>query len=261
MIAIERRNTIKKILFKRGSVKVSDLVKQFNVSEETIRRDLNQLEKEGLVEKNYGGAILRNTLVTTEFNLPIRQRQQHHSKEKELIGIRAAELVEPEQTLILDAGSTVWHLARNLARVDNLMIITNAMNIAEECIINKTASIYLLGGKLRRNSLSLVGPQAELELQNYSADYVFLGASAVSRKGFMSTDLYEAQMKKAMVATGKKVVVLADHSKFDKSGLTSFCDFKDINILITSDGVEQEILKKIEDAGVEVIVVTSKRIK
>jgi DeoR/GlpR family transcriptional regulator of sugar metabolism len=136
-----------------------------------------------------------------------------------------------------------------------LTIITNAMNVAEECSKDETASIYLLGGKLRTNSMSLVGPKTKIELHNYSADFVFLGTSGISlRQGFTSSDLYEAEIKRAMVSAGQKIVVVADHSKLQKAGLTSFCDFEQTDIFITSDLADKEILKEIEKKGVQVIV-------
>ncbi len=258
MIAAERRNMIKDLLIKNKSVKVSDLVKQFDVSEETIRRDLNQLEKEGIVEKNYGGAILVDRKSPHPTVLPLQERQQQFAKEKELIGRKAAELIEEGQTIILDAGTTTWHVATGLAEKGPLTIITNAMNIAEQCTTNEAASIYLLGGKLRRNSLSTVGPQAEEELQKYNANYSFLGTSGISlRHGFTSSDLYEAEMKKAMVLASHKRVVLADHSKLQKAGLTSFCTFQDVDIFITSDLADKQVLEEIAKIGVEVIVVST----
>lgn len=256
VIAAERRNRIKELLLKNKSVKVTDLAKQYNVSEETIRRDLGQLEEAGVLKKNYGGAILADELKTSDFILPIQQRQHRFYQEKESIGNRAAQLIKPEQTIILDAGSTTWHVMKSLKEIDKLMVITNAMNIAEECTRNESTSIYFLGGKLRRNSLSTVGPQAEMELQKYNADYVFLGTSGISlRQGFTTSDLYEAEMKKAMISAGQKSVVLADHSKLQKAGLTSFCHFEEVDIFITSDKADEKILYDIEKTGVEVIVV------
>ncbi len=256
MIATERRNIIKELLFKNNSVKVAELVNQFNVSEETIRRDLNQLENEGYLEKYYGGAILAKKYQSNPLVMPIHERQQHFYNEKALIGKKAAELIQSEQTIILDAGTTTWHVSSGIADKERLTIITNAMNIAEQCTKSESASIYLLGGKLRRNSLSTVGPQAEAELKKYNADYVFLGASGVSLKqGFTSSDLYEAEMKKAMVSAGQKRVVLADHSKLQKTGLTTFCNFNDIDIFITSDLADKQALDVIKKTGIEVIVV------
>ncbi|WP_244852196.1 DeoR/GlpR family DNA-binding transcription regulator [Bacillus sp. J14TS2] len=254
---MERRNKIKEIVRSKKSVKVSELVHLFKVSEETIRRDLNQIEKDGLIQKNYGGAILLEDIdQPMDFILPVQQRKRQFLTEKNEIGRRAAELVQEGQIVILDAGTTTWCTVKNLHQLKDLTIISNALNVVEECSKNGDSSIYLLGGKLRRHSMSLVGPQIESELEKYSANYVFLGTSGFSlRQGFMSSDLYEAEIKRAMVSAGEKIVLLADHSKFQKVGLTSFCHLKDIDILITSDLVDEQILKEIRDAGVEVIAV------
>lgn len=256
MIVSQRRKLIKELLIKNKSVKVSDLVNLLHVSEETIRRDLNQLEKEGVAEKNYGGAVLIEEVENQFFIPPVDKRKFQYSREKELIGKAAAQLIKEGQTIIFDAGSTTWYVGKNLPDKSNLTIITNAMNVAEECSKDETASIYLLGGKLRKNSMSLVGPQVESELQNYNADYVFLGTAGISlRHGFTSSDLYDAEMKRAMVSAGQKIVVVADHSKLQKAGLTPFCPFDQADMFITSDLADIEILKEIEKRGVEVIVV------
>lgn len=261
MLVIERQKKIKELLQKNKSVRVSELEKEFDVSKETIRRDLNKLEEEGLIQKNYGGAVLVEDFPSNHSILPIRERQRQFYAEKELIGQRAAEFIKSNQTLIIDAGSTTWHVARSLKSIDHLMIITNAMNIAEECTRNESNSIYLLGGKIRRNSLSTVGPQAEEELQKYSANCVFLGASGISlRQGFTSSDLYEANMKKAMVLAGQKRIVLADHSKLKRAGLTSFCQFEEVDVFITSDLADENVLREIEKLGVQIIVVSTEGI-
>ncbi|MFB5196847.1 DeoR/GlpR family DNA-binding transcription regulator [Neobacillus sp. KR4-4] len=258
MIVAERRKVIKELLIKNKSVKVSDLVELLHVSEETIRRDLTQLGKEGIAEKNYGGAILIEEEQYQNHSLipPVNKRKLQYSHEKDSIGKAAAQLIKEGQIVIFDAGSTNWYVGKNLPENSHLTIITNAMDVAEECSKDETASIYLLGGKLRRNSMSLVGPQAEIELKNYNADYVFLGTSGISlRQGFTSSDLYEAEIKRAMVSSGQKIVVVADHSKLQRAGLTSFCNFNEIDIFITSELADTDILKEIEKKGVEVIVV------
>ncbi|MBW7457860.1 DeoR/GlpR family DNA-binding transcription regulator [Paenibacillus sepulcri] len=257
MIVVERRNRIKELLIKERSVKVADLVREFNVSEETIRRDLNQLEQEGLIVKNYGGAILSDDLQVA-FNQipPVQQRKFELFEEKDAIGAAAASLVEDEQIVILDSGSTTWCVARHMKHLKQLTIVTNGVNIAEECANSEEADIFLLGGKLIKKSMSLVGPQAEAEMQKYNAHYVFLGTSGISlKKGFTSSDLYEAEIKRAMIETAQKVVIVADHSKFNRQALLSFSSFSQVDILITSDLVEPAILKAIESHGVKVIAV------
>ncbi|MCM3717783.1 DeoR/GlpR family DNA-binding transcription regulator [Fictibacillus phosphorivorans] len=259
MIVIERRNKIREILFKKRSVKVTELVHEFQVSEETIRRDLIQLEKEGLVQKNYGGAILMEDLQKTQdIIMPVQLRELQFFTEKDAIGQRAAQFVQEGQIIILDAGSTTWCMARHLHDIKQLTVITNALNVIEECSKNESASIFMLGGELRRNSKSMIGPQTQMEIQKYNADYVFLGASGISlRQGFTSLDLYEAQIKQAMAAAGKKIVLMADHSKLQKTGLVSFCSFEDVDYLITSDKADELVLKEIEKYGVEVIITST----
>ncbi|HET7658391.1 MAG TPA: DeoR/GlpR family DNA-binding transcription regulator [Bacillales bacterium] len=255
MIVVHRRNKIKEMLYEMKSVKVADLVNEFQVSEETIRRDLNELAKEGLVEKNYGGAILTEELQRMQRTIPpVQQRQFQYYDEKSLIGQRAAELVQDEQIVILDAGSTTWFVAKYLRDLQDLTVVSNGINIIEECSKNESSSIYMIGGQLKRNSMSLYGPHTQQELQRYNADIVFLGTSGVSlRHGFMSADSYEAEVKKMMGSAGQKIVVLADHSKLLKPGLISFCPFHKVDVLVTSDLANQEILDEIERYGVEII--------
>jgi DeoR/GlpR family transcriptional regulator of sugar metabolism len=254
MIVVQRRHKIKERLFQERSVKVSDLVKEFNVSEETIRRDLNQLEQEGLIQKNYGGAILVEEIENVAIP-PVQQRKFQYYEEKNAIGLKAAELVQGNQIIILDSGSTTWCLARHLKQKAGLTVVTNGLNIAEECSQNEETSIFLLGGKLVKRSMSVVGPQAQMELHKYNAHYVFLGTSGVTlRKGFTSSDIYEAEMKEAMVTAGQKVVILADHSKFQRQALVSFSSFKDVDIVITSDLTDPDLVKEMESMGVQVIV-------
>lgn len=254
MIVAQRRNKIKEKLFQQRSVKVSDLVKEFNVSEETIRRDLNQLEKEGLVQKNYGGAILVEDIEAVAVP-PVQQRKFQYFEEKNAIGKQAAELVAGQQIVILDSGSTTWCMARHLKQTSGLTVVTNGINIAEECSLNEDASIFLLGGKLIKQSMSVVGPQAEMELRKYNAHFVFLGTSGISpRKGFTSSDIYEAEIKRAMIAAGQRIVILADHSKFQRQALVSFGTLQDVDMVITSDLADRSAIREMEELGVQVIV-------
>lgn len=254
MIVIQRRSKIKERLFTHRSVKVSDLVKEFNVSEETIRRDLNQLEREGLVKKNYGGAILTEEIENV-FILPVQQRKLQFYDEKYVIGKKAAELVQERQIIILDSGSTTWCMASHLKQVPHLVVVTNGINVAEECSYNEETEVFLLGGKVIKKSMSLVGPQAEMELHKYNAHYAFLGTSGISmKKGFTSSDIYEAEIKRAMIAAGQKVVILADHSKFQRQGLVSYSSFQDVDMVITSDLTDPNAIAEIEKFGVNVVV-------
>lgn len=255
MIAAERRNRIKEKLLHERSVRVSDLVKDFDVSEETVRRDLAVLEQEGFVHKNYGGAILVEELQEMSLGiLNVQQRQLQHIDEKDAIGRAAAALVTPNQVVILDAGSTTWCTARHLRGTESLIVVTNGINVAEECSHNPDMELFVLGGKLLPKSMSLVGPQALIELHKYNADFAFIGTTGISApKGFTSLDIYEAEIKRAMVAASHTVVVLADHSKFEKQSLISFASLEDVDIVITSTLTDPNAVREIESYGVKVM--------
>jgi DeoR/GlpR family transcriptional regulator of sugar metabolism len=256
MLAENRKNKIKEIIFEKNSIKIADLVSLFNVSEETIRRDLNKLEKQNLIKKTYGGAILNDELQNS-FNLipSINKRKAKHFEEKNAIAKEAAELVSDNQIVILDAGTTTWCVASYIKKLTNMKFVTNSLNVAEECILNETSSVYLPGGKLIEKTMSLVGPQTVKELEKYNADIVFLGTTGISlKKGFNNSNIYETEVKRAMVSIGKKVVIVADHSKFNHQGLFSFATFEDVDVLVTSNLVEKSILNEIEMMGVKVII-------
>lgn len=256
MIVIQRRNKIKELLIKQRTVKVNDLACEFGVSEETIRRDLTQLEQDGLVKKNYGGAILVEELENAMATIPpVRQRQLQHYEEKDAIGKMAASLAKNDQILILDAGSTTWCVTRHIKHLSNITVVTNGINIADELSQMEEASIFVIGGMLVKKSMSLVGPQAESELNNYNADIAFLGTSGISlAKGFTSSDIYEAEVKRAMVVAADKVVIVADHSKLQRQGLISFSTFDHVDTLVTSDLADPSVLRQIEKMGVEIVI-------
>ncbi len=256
MIAAARRNRIKELLLEEKSVRVTDLAESFKVSEETIRRDLSALEQEGVVKKNYGGAVLLEAAQEAMVAVPpVQQRKLYLFEEKDAIGAAAASMVSDGDVIILDAGSTTWCIARHLAD-KQITIVTNGITVAEECSHVDDPSVLLIGGKLLKKSMSLVGPQAEREIQRYNADYVFVGTSGISiQKGFTSTDIYEAEIKRAMISTGKRAVIVADHSKFDRQGLVSFSSLGSVYALITSDLADSEVLDEIRRQGVKVITV------
>ncbi|MFB5663458.1 DeoR/GlpR family DNA-binding transcription regulator [Alteribacillus sp. HJP-4] len=260
MILIERQKRIKDILMQQRSVRVQALAKEFNVSEETIRRDLNQLEKDGLVKKNYGGAVLLKD-VQSAMNaiVPVDKRKLEHYQEKDAIGRRAKELVKENEIVFLDAGSTTWCVARHLNQLEVFTAITNGLNIADEFGHNESISLFLIGGGLDRKTMSFVPSRPEQDLRPYNADIAFIGTTGISmKKSFASHNMYEAEVKRAMIESAKKTVIVADHSKLIKQGLISFCDFEDIDILITSDLADEDIIEDIRSHGVEVIVTAVK---
>ena len=256
ILAENRRKKIKEIILEKNSVKVTELVSLFNVSEETIRRDLNRLKEQDLIKKTYGGAILNDEFQNSINLIPsIKNRKAKNFSEKNAIARKAAELVSDNQIVILDAGTTTWCVASYIKSLKNMTFVTNSLNVAEECILSETSSVYLPGGKLIEKTMSLVGPQTVKEMEKYNADIVFLGTTGISlQKGFCNSNIYETEVKKAMASIGKKVVIVADHSKLNNLGVFSFASFEEVDVLVTSNLVEEAVLHAIEAMGIKVII-------
>ncbi len=255
LFAEERRHRIKEILLQDGRVRVADLVQLFNVSDETIRRDLDQLVDEGIVQRSHGGAVLVETVQTAIAAIPpVHLRTLEYSAEKDAIGRAAASLVGDGQTVIIDAGSTTWNVARHLQSCRDVTIITNSLDVAQECAKSPYLSIHMIGGRLIPRSMCLVGPQAEKELRRYHADISILGATGISLdKGFACTDIFEAETKRAMAESADRVAVVADHSKLHKRGLVSFAHLEDVDLLISSALVEPTVRAEYAAKGVAVV--------
>lgn len=255
MFAAERRHRIKEILLKDGRVRVTDLVALFGVSDETIRRDLDQLVEEGVVQREHGGAVLADNVRSAIAAIPpVHQRTLQFSAEKDAIGRAAAALIEDGQMVIIDAGSTTWNVARYLRNCRDVTIITNSLDVAQECAKNPSLNIHLTGGRLIPRSMCVVGPQAEAELRRYHAHLAILGTTGISLdKGFACTDIFEAETKRAMAGSAERVIVVADHSKLLKRGLVSFALMSDVDVLITSALADPTIVAEIRARGIHVI--------
>jgi DeoR family transcriptional regulator of aga operon/DeoR family myo-inositol catabolism operon transcriptional repressor len=248
MFPEERKNRIKQMVLENRSVTVSALVKIFNVSEETIRRDLKCLQEENIIKKTYGVATLSDEL--NNINVPtIQKRKFKEHREKIAIAEEAIKLLYNNKYILLDAGSTTECIAKKLKKINytkNISIITNGINVAEECSKISYANVYLLGGELQKRTLSIVGPQVIQEIKSYNIDIAVMGVTGISNGGFYSSNIYEIEVKKTMVSEARKVVVVADHTKFGKRGLKPFCSFENVDYLITSDLLDNSTLKSIK---------------
>lgn len=206
--AEERRARILKSLQQQGRVEVLDLARMFGVSEHTIRRDLLALQAQGALQKTHGGAVMLNTA-----RLGFAARAGVLARAKDAIGQAAAELIEPGQTVILDAGSTTLAMARAL-QVRPLTVITNALDVAALFDRDDAVQLVLTGGTWQPQARALWGPAAHALLANCRADWAVPGACAVdARLGATAIDEADAAVKRAMIAAAARTMILADHSK------------------------------------------------
>ncbi len=247
-----RRKRILELLKARGALKVRELAGELGVSQVTIRADLAALEREGRLVRTRGGALPPEP---GRFELPLWESRRVHLREKAAIGRRAAELVKDGETIFVDVGSTTTEFARALSpELKDVLVVTNALNIALLLEAHPGVRVVVTGGTLRRLQHSLVNPFGTRLLEELYADKAFLGANGVHPEaGVTNANVPEAEIKRLMVAHAKAAYVLADRSKLLRVATARFADLADLAGLITDDGADPEAVAALEAAGLEVI--------
>ncbi|XVX20546.1 DeoR/GlpR family DNA-binding transcription regulator [Actinomycetota bacterium] len=258
MYAPERQQQIAQLTSARGRVAVTDLARHFSVTPETIRRDLAELDRLGVVSRVHGGAIPRSSLPRLETT--VAERSQRHAGQKAAIA-RAALSWLPAVTpsgranVILDAGTTTAALAELIPPREDLTCVTNSVPIAGQLVDLLPGEVVLLGGRVRGMTQATVGETGVETLGRLRVDVTFLGTDGVTiAHGASTPDSSEAATKRAMAAAGRVVVLLADSSKIGAEHLVQFARLEDIDVLITDDGLAPADRKALSDKGVEVVI-------
>ncbi len=254
LLGEERRRKILQILEKDGQVTISDLARRFKVSAVTIRADLDGLSENGSVLRSHGGAVKRNEAQ----DYPLRLKAALHRPEKIRIGQAAGQLVQPNETIILDSGTTTAEIATYLKEKNlrPLTVITNALNISLELADAPGISVLVVGGLLRPVSYSLVGPQAEAMLGDLHADKFFLAVDGFDLEGGPSTpDVLEAQLNTRMVEAAKETIVVADSSKLGRRSVSRIAAMERIDRLITDRRAPADFVDALRNRGVQVTLV------
>jgi DeoR family transcriptional regulator of aga operon len=248
----QRRETILQVLTQQGSVQVTDLVEQFGVSAVTIRSDLRALEEHGLATRSHGGAVLNRTPPPEH---TIRQKDALNHEQKESIGALAATLVHAGDNIIIDSGTTTIPLARSLRDAHQVTVLTNGLNIAWELADAPGVDLILTGGLLRKQSLSIQGSQAESCLQAYSFDKLFLGVDGFDLEfGVTTHHEAEASLNRKMVERAKKIIVLADASKFDRVSLHRIVQLDRVHTVITDASISPKYRDGLQQLGIELLI-------
>lgn len=239
MFAEERRNEILNLIESGKPVKVGDLSQRFGVSESTIRRDLQELENGGVIQRTHGGAIS----VQSSFELSYQEKEVRNFEEKQKIAKAAAELVKDGESVFLDSGTTTLQIALAL-RGKSITVATNSMDVAQVFSDDSSVEVIVLGGSLRKSIRSLVGYLTNEMLGRLHFDKVFLAANAVDPElGVTTPNLLEAETKSHMVRAGKEVILVMDHSKIWEKSMCKICSLDEINLLLTDDGLEDSEVK------------------
>ncbi len=249
----ERHRYILEKLKKEGKVDVLTLCKALDVSSVTIRKDLKQLEDKKLLFRNHGGASSSNPYAVDRH---VSEKEKMHADEKLKIGMAAAVLIEPNDSIIIASGTTVLYLAKSIQPEGALTVITAALNVATELNRHPEVEVLQLGGILRKSSSSATGSYAETILEDFSCSKCFLGVDGIDPEfGLTTTHVMEAQLNRKMIQASQKTIVLADSSKFGKRGFGRICGLEDVAQVITDSGISEHMVHTLTGMGIEVTVV------
>ncbi len=250
MLQNERQEQIIALLEDKKTVRIGELSKILNVTRETVRRDLYEMEKQGLLKKVHGGAMLNKTVDEPH----ISQRQVSNITEKERIAKKAAEYVEDGDAVFIDLGSTTLMLAKCLRNKNNITVITNSLPVAVEMSEHPHAKVILCGGELRSGELSLSGPVALKSLEDFYIDKAFIGVGGISPdNGFTDYHVGDAEVRRLMMRRAKETFALADYSKFRITAFMKVCSLNEVDMVITDSTISEQEIRQYHDLGLQII--------
>jgi DeoR family transcriptional regulator of aga operon len=252
MLIEERRQHVLSQIQRDGRVLVSELSDALGISRITIRKDLDNLESRGLIKRTHGGALPAQHL--SLLDPPVDEKHLLRSEEKQRIAEAAARLSREGECILLDSGTTTRAVAHALRRFRQLTVVTNGVNIAAD-LANTNFEIILLGGVMRKNAFSTVGPSAEDMLREIRADILFLGVDGFDPTiGITTPNVLEARVNRAMVQASRRVVAVCDSTKFSRRSLAKIVPPAGIHTVITDNQISKKDLEALRISGVEVIV-------
>lgn len=251
MLAAERRNLILEKVHENKKVIVSELSKKFDVSEETIRRDLDKLEEDGHVIKSYGGAILNEK---GSIDLPFNIRWKANPQGKQKIAECISREIEDGDHIILDASTTAVFIAKNSKQKRHLTVITNSIEILLELSDVSGWDIIATGGLLKAGSMSLLGKRAADGISSYHVDKVFFSCKGIDmEQGVTDGNDETAGIKQNMIAAADRVYLAVDSTKFGKTALSKICSLSKVDVIVTDKRPADDWIKKFEEMGVTCI--------
>lgn len=252
MLAQERYEFIIETLNRDSVVKVSKLIKELNVSIETIRRDLEHLEKEGILERVYGGAIPKKVSVD---KLSFQKREEEFKPEKIEIANTAIRYINEDESIALNDSTTNVEIAKLIKkRFNKLTVITNSLAITTELANSQGIKVILAGGLLNSKECAFYGEFAKEILRNFIVDKAFIGVGGVSlSRGITDHDFYTVEIQRLLMEISKEAIILADSSKIEHVSLTKISEIENVSFIITDSKVDKNIIEKYLKSGIEII--------
>lgn len=248
----ERQRRILTLTLDQGRVEVSDLADRFNVTTETIRRDLSDLQKERVVRRVHGGAVPWESY---GFEPLVSVRNDQQDSEKRRLARAAVEELPDTGTIIIDSGSTLTRFAETIPGDRELRIVSNSLPIAQALAEHDQIDLIVIGGKVRKNTLAMVDAEAVAAVEPLTVETLFISTDAASPAAGLTTPYREeALLKRAMIRAARRVVALVDHSKFGADQFVRFADWESVDVLITNRELDPATVEAIEGIGTTVVL-------
>lgn len=255
MLAIERQRVILDKLNEDKSVRVVDLSKLFNVTEETVRRDLDKLEKRNLLKKTYGGAVCIDEAEKEVEEYSFDYRIQQNSEGKNKIGKVIADLIKDGETLMIDSSTTCLEVLNHVGERKKLTVITNGLGTMTLASKIKDITLIGTGGTYREKSISFVGPTAKNNIMSYYADKAIISCKGIDKqRGIMESSEFEAEIKQCFILAAREVILAVDHDKVDKNSIHRLADWKSIHSIVTDKPLDEEWIKLCRAHDIEIII-------
>ncbi|MDF2663358.1 MAG: DeoR family transcriptional regulator [Paenibacillus sp.] len=250
MLVAERYEKIVQLVNERGSIRVSELSELCEVTEETIRRDLDRLEQSGRLRRSHGGAVSVRDQQQPE--IPYAEREITQAEEKKRIAREAVKRIAPNGRILLDASTTAWYMAANLPDLP-LTVLTNSIKVAMELAGKEKIEVISTGGILAARSLSYVGPLAERSLDAYHVDLAFLSCKGVHlERGISESNELQGRIKQKMIGIAERVVLLADSSKFGVQAFTHVAPLHKVHEIVTDSELDRVTTEQLQSLGITV---------
>lgn len=252
MLVAERYAFIVSLVNERGSIRVSELSELCEVTEETIRRDLDRLEQAGRLRRSHGGAV---SVKDAQSETPYLEREVTNAEEKRRIAHEAIKHIQPNERILLDASTTAWYMASIMPDIP-LTVLTNSIKVATELAAKEKIQVISTGGILAQRSLSFVGPLTERSLEGYHVDKLFFSCRGVHlARGISESNELQGRVKQRMIGMADRVYLLADASKLGAQAFTHVAEIGEIDVVITDKRIESAALAQLEEQGITVSVV------
>ena len=248
---LERRSQIVDLITQQRTVTNAELMERFGVSIETVRRDLDYLEQQGVLRKVYGGAAV-NIALNSEPEYASRSRTNF--QQKNAIAQEAVKLIRPGDTVYLGVGTTVQAMVQYMKNIGPLTVFTNALRTAVELSDIAGCTVILPGGQLRVKELTLSGFPSEENLVHFNVDKAFIGIGGITENGITDFHIEEARLHRQLVLNARQSVALADSSKLGVRAMTNVCTLEQIDLVITDSNASKQSVKALQKAGAKVIV-------